>query len=513
MLVLLIFLLQVFHESKTHSLSRFFMTAFLVEKKMPSSLRENYLKFIQNHNQQSAWNDDIQQRSVWGYVDRHSITPGETFHIMLSTDPIDAPVSGHIEIYRIGYYTGGDRIKVWESSTITVQEHKLYNSSGIIGPGWPVAVDNIPTKTWKSGYYTMDFINLDGKRDADFAYIVVTPPQPTGDILIKLGTNTYQAYNQWGGSTFYRSQQTGRAEGMVSFDRPTRSDFFRWEYYYILWLEQFNRELGLTIHYATDFDIHQNAGYTKNYSLVISVGHDEYWTKEEFSHMYERIFVHGKNTLFLGANAAYWQVRYADVNTTLPASFQGRQMICFKYNVDPITFRTGQDPILDKTGRFRGGKRRPETMLMGVSFQSNFYLGSGARYPYFVATDTTNHPLFANTGYQQGDAIGDLVGYEWDNTDPSLKKNRFWEEGTSRIPNLPKEKIHVLFRGEPIDAKGKLGKAEAVYFESDAGGKVFSSGTLRWPWGLTKDGFQQDAFKQFNRNLIEVFLNDDALKK
>ena len=84
------------------------------------------------------------------------------------------------------------------------------------------------------------------------------------------------------------------------------------------WLEQLARELGLTVHYATDFDIHLNAEYTKNYPLVISVGHDEYWTKEEFTHMYDRIFVHGKNTLFLGANTAYWQIRYADVNATSP---------------------------------------------------------------------------------------------------------------------------------------------------------------------------------------------------
>ena len=512
-IVLVLFLLQVFHESKTHSLSRFFMTAFLLEKNMPSFLKKPYQKYIQNHNQQSAWNDDIQQRSVWGYVDRHSITPGEAFQIMLSTDPIDKLVSGHIEIYRIGYYPDGDRIKVWESSTITVQEHKLYNSSGIIGPGWPVAVDNILTKTWKSGYYTMDFMNLDGKRDADIAYIVVTSRQPDGDILVKLSTNTYQAYNEWGGSTFYRSPLTGRVDGMVSFDRPTPSSFFQWEYYYIMWLEKLTREMGLTIHYATDFDIHQNAEYTKNYSLVISVGHDEYWTKEEFSHMYDRIFVHGKNTLFLGANAAYWQVRYADVNTTLTSSFLGRQMICFKYNVDPITFRPGQDSILDTTGRFRDGKRRPETMLMGVSFQGDFPFNSGQRYPYYVAIDTENHPLFANTGYHQGDAIGDLIGYEWDNTDPSLHKNRFWEEGISRIPLLPQEKIHVLFRGYPLNKWGAESLAEAVYFESDAGGKVFSSGTLRWPWGLTKEGFQQHAFKQFNKNLIEVFLNNNALKK
>lgn len=382
-------------------------------------------QMIQNRNKRSFWNDDVAKRLVWGYVDRHSIKPGQYFNVMLATDFTDKSVQGHLEVYRIGNYPDGDRIKVWESYLITVEEHELYDTAGIIGPGWPVSVGNIPTKTWQSGYYTMDFVSLAGKRDANIAYIVVTPAQPNGDILVKLSTNTYQAYNEWGGSSFYKSQLTGTATNMVSFDRPTLSQFFRWEYYYVLWLEQLARERNLTVHYATDFDIHLNAEYTKKYPLVISVGHDEYWTKEEFSHMYDRIFVHGKNTLFLGANTAYWQIRYADVNATLPESFQGRQMICFKHNVDPIYFKTGQDPILDATGKFRDGNRRPEIMLMGVSYQSNFPSESSQRYPYYVATDYVRHPLFAHTGYRHEDTIGDIIGHEWDNTDPSPKKDRF----------------------------------------------------------------------------------------
>lgn len=462
----------------------------------------------QTLNTQSFWNDDVTKRLVWGYVDRHSIKPGQSFNVMLSTDFMDTSVQGHIEIYRIGYYPEGNRKKVWESTKLTVQEHELYMSAAIVGPAWPVSVGNVPTQTWQSGYYTIDFIDLTGKRDADIAYIVVTPSQSNGDILVKLSTNTYQAYNEWGGSSFYKSA----AANMVSFDRPTPSQFYKWEYYYVVWLEQLARELNVTVHYATNFDIYQNAEYTKNYPLVISLGHDEYWTKEEFTHMYDRIFVHGKNTLFLGANAAYWQIRYADVNATLPESFQGRQMICFKHNVDPITFKTGQDPVLDTTGKFRDGNRRPETMLMGVSVRSYFPSKLNQGYTYYVATDNVNHPLFSGTGYRHGEPIGDIIGYEWDNTDPSPQKNRFWDEHTSRIPLLPKEKIHVLFRGHPIDVSGKKSLAEAVYFESDAGSKVFSSGTIQWPWGLTKEGFQQDAFKQFNRNLIEIFLKGRALK-
>jgi hypothetical protein len=273
-----------------------------------------------------------------------------------------------------------------------------------------------------------------------------------------------------------------------------------------VWLEEVARELNLTVHYATDFDIHQNDEYTKNYALFISVGHDEYWSKEEFSNIYDRIFLHGRNTLFLSANTAYFQIRYMDANSTVPEFFSGRQMLCYKKdNLDPIIFRQGQDPILDATGLFRKGNRRSEIMLKGNGYHSWFRQNSHRGYPYYVVVNSEKHPLFNGTFYKKNEAIGDLIGYEWDNTDPSPHGDRFWEQGISKIPFLPEERIEILFKGYPIDVRGEKGLAEAVYFESDAGAKVFSSGTIQWPWGLTKPGYQQEAFRKFNRNLIEVF--------
>ena len=38
--------------------------------------------------------------------------------------------------------------------------------------------------------------------------------------------------------------------------------------------------------------------------------------------------------------------------------------------------------------------------------------------------------------------------------------------------------------------------AEAVYFEAESGAKVFSSGTIRWPWGLSKSGFVNEKFSK-----------------
>lgn len=500
--------LQLSLSAKSQNMSRTDRMIVFIENHFPKSLMNLLGKFTQSRNKIVAWNDDIQQRLVWGYVDRHSIKPGEAFRIMLSTDAMGTPMIGRIEISRIGYYEKTDRFKVWESDSLTVQEHPVNFSAGSTGPGWPAYVIHKATTSWASGYYSIDFVDSSGKRDEHIAYLVVTPTELNGDILVNLSTNTYQAYNSWGGASFYSSSILGDRGNMVTFDRPTPSQFFDWEYHYVLWLEELAEASGYTIHYATDFDVHHNTEYTERYPLFILVGHNEYWSKKQFSNVYKRIFSIGKNTLFLGANTAYRQIRYGDVHSTKAESFDARQMIYFQKSIDPIIFKTGQDPILDSTGLFRRDNRLSEIMLMGVGYESWFPYDGATSYPFFVAIDPSTHPLFEGTGYAKGDSIGNLVGYEWDNTDPDPNNQRYWDPVNSQIPYLPRERLTVLFTGEPINYRGVKGRAEAVYFESDAGAKVFSSGTIQWPWGLTKEGFRQEAFRQFNKNLIETFLKE-----
>jgi hypothetical protein len=33
---------------------------------------------------------------------------------------------------------------------------------------------------------------------------------------------------------------------------------------------------------------------------------------------------------------------------------------------------------------------------------------------------------------------------------------------------------------------------------------VFNAGSVRWVWGLGKEGFAQPAFKRFNENLVRA---------
>ena len=464
----------------------------------------------------SIWRSYYAGTRVWGYADRHSVDTGETFNLMLSTGPDHAKVNGKVEIYRIGHHPGEpgpDRKLVWRSPSVAVSQQAVEITAAAIGAGWPAELEDIATNGWTSGYYALDFIDdSDGNRDANVAYIVVTnaarmDEAKRGDILLLLSTNTWQAYNEWGGYSFYSSDFIGSAAQALTFDRPCGPEFFEYEYFLTLWLEKLAAEHGWKVDYATNFDIHGDPAFTENYRLLISGAHNEYWSLAEFKAMHRRIFALGKNTMFLGADAAYWQVRYADVNQGSDPQARGRQMICFKTADDPVFWRPSPAPQdVQITTLFREDGRWPETMLTGAAYQGWFSQEGTPMpvYPYYAVD--TGLPFFTGTGYRPGDPIGDFVGYEWDNSDPEGNGQRLWNGATSHIQAIDPASIRVLFSGKAVDVEGKPGIAEAVYFRSPAGGKVFTAGSVRWVWGLGKPGFVQARFQLFNAQMVADFL-------
>ncbi|MSP31111.1 MAG: hypothetical protein EXR09_11910 [Acetobacteraceae bacterium] len=465
-----------------------------------------------------GWPSYFDRKSVWGYFNRHSLAQGETCELMLSTAPDKPTTHGRVEFHRLGGSTPGVLSPVWTSPVVSVFTQRNNVMAAAVGPNWQPTLEKIDTSNWPPGYYSADFVGGTSRpregqpglyRDPHVAQIIVCPARPRGGVLMKLGTNTYQAYNDWGGFSFYTGGRAEMARGpMVSFDRPSPPGFLEYEIFLVRWLENLAQRDGFQVDYASNFDVHIDPALLPAYRLVICGSHDEYWSKEEFDAFEQRIFRQGSNTIFMGGNIAYWQVRYADINRSPGGPDYGRQLICHKTVHDPIVRRPGTtDPSLLMTAQFREGNRRPETMLMGVGYESWFSPGGGTdlRVPYHVATAA--HPFFEGTGYQSGDQSADVVGYEWDNRDPAGNGERLWAKRSSRNAQIPLDKIQVLFHANPVDIDGRRGTAEAVYFESPAGAKVFSAGTIRWAWGLSRPGFTQPGFLKFNENMIRQMLS------
>ena len=114
-------------------------------------------------------------------------------------------------------------------------------------------------------------------------------------------------------------------------------------------------EKGIKIVTNADLDHHPELlGADSPYRLFLSIGHDEYWTKE-MRDGFEAARDAGVNLANMGANTAYWQVRYEDDRRTI---------VGYKSAADP-----NPDPAL-KTMLFRAlTPPRYECALLGVQHQ------------------------------------------------------------------------------------------------------------------------------------------------
>ena len=446
------------------------------------------------------WTEFFKGQRIWAYADRQSLRPGEPLNVMAAGGPGQPVRRARLEVFRV---TAAEPVKVWTSDFAEVRYRGATASGAAMGPGWPPTFANIDTSGWAPGCYFADIVEqTTATRDVKAAFWIVTNPRGSGAVLARLGTNTYQAYNPWGGHSLYPSEDDEARGLMVSFDRPTEPSFWEYDVYLCQWLEGLAPGLG-GVDYAGNFDVHADPSIIDHYPLVITGSHDEYWSGEEFDAFHRRIFKLGRNTAFFGANTAYYQVRYGDLNRAPGAPELGRQLVCFKSASDPIAARpTKVDPRRLVTDLFRAGARRPETMLVGGAFQNWFEGASPARPSFRVVRNDL--PYFAGTGWQVGDVAADVIGYEWDNRDPDGDGKRLWDATRSLDPAIDPGGITVLFRGEAVGEDGARGVAESTLYRSPAGARVFNAGSIRWAWGLGRERFVNPAFQRFNENLVRA---------
>ena len=449
---------------------------------------------------ETVWPAFFAGQRVWAYVDRMSLYPGEALNVMAAVGPGQISRQVRLEVFRIG---AGEPLKVWTSDFTEVRRQGATRSGAAIGPGWPPAFANIDTRAWPPGCYTCDIVErTTATRDVRAAQWIVKNPKHSGAVLARLGVNTYQAYNSWGGHSLYPDGDDENRGLMVSFDRPTPPDFFEYDVYWVQWLEGLAASLG-GVDYAGNFDVHSDPKALDPYRLVITGSHDEYWSKEEFDAFERRIFKQGRNVVFFGGNTAYGQIRYGDLNQPPGAPSLGRQLVCYKTATDPVAARAGRlDPALLVTGMFREGGRRPETMLLGGAYQG-WFEPAGPQRPAFRVV-RTDLPFFEGTGWKVGDLAAEVVGYEWDNRDPAGDGARLWDKAKSANAALDPTQVTVLFQGAATDVDGDPGQAEATYYRSRAGAQVFNAGSIRWAWGLGKESYVQPAFQRFNENLVRA---------
>ena len=281
------------------------------------------------------------------YTDQLSYAPGDEVKLHVSADAADLKLS----VMRLGPKTE----IVAADAPVKGRLHPVPNDASSHGCRWPVAAAFKVGADWRSGYYVA---RLDaGNQPAGRAFFVVRPKQPGREskILIQLSTNTYNAYTNWGGYSLYAYNGRHKVQGRrVSFDRPQSSQFAIWEEPFVRWAEA----SGYHLDYAVNSDLEFRPEMLKGYKLVLSVGHDEYWSAPMRDHL-EKYIGDGGNVAFFSGNTCCWQVRSED---------NGRALACCKqsFGDDPV-YKSGDHKTLS-TAWSHYLVKRPENALTGVGF-------------------------------------------------------------------------------------------------------------------------------------------------
>lgn len=445
---------------------------------------------------------------IQGYPDRPGLRAGEKLRLHVSTD------NPH-RLFRVDFYRQGERL-LKMGSLEGQTGHDFAPLRHYEDWGWP-GYDFLIPGDWPTGAYVAALSETDeqGKplmsanevaadsRDARLLFVVKSSaPGRNARILYKLSLTTYHAYNYSGGGNLYAGKWftdpfTKKRVNKVSLRRPgggtgglipdfgtggnlpssfdpydegsPRQTFAHWDAPFIAWLEK----NGYRVDYCTDLDLHEEQDLLTPYNLLLSVGHDEYWS-EQMRARVEAFIGQGGNVAFFSGNTCWWHIEFCDF------------VKCADEEIHPTAF------VRD----FKWWKKSPENSLTGVSYRNAGGWWAGERDAVGYAVQNADHWVYEGTGLRDGDVFGAeerLVGYECDGALFTRDSRGFpfptGEDGTP--PDFVILGVGALAGGDAGEGPGAGWQFEARESQERApraatlglytrGGIVFTAATTDW---------------------------------
>ncbi len=494
---------------------------------------------------------------AWSYTDSMSYSPGE----MLNIHTWSSAAEYGIVIYKDGLKT----TEVYKSPLLQGEMHETTENSYAFGCGWPVSHSIKIPEEWPSGVYILQtVVDIPGSLPLkqEHFFVVKAPSNKKSDMLFVLATATYAAYNAWGGANHYEgisgpnnnlyspilSMQRPWERGFVCLpegaprivhrERPepgfrVRNDDINWAYslgyskqyasagwaiydrHFALWAEA----NGYHLDYATQHDLHYQKDLLDAYSVLITAGHDEYWSME-MRDAADSFVDSGGNAAYLGANFL-WQIRLES---------EGEQQVCYKWYFEQDPLYETSEQQLTTTVWEHEAVNHPAAKTRGVSGAYGVFAHYGGASPRASGGYTVfreNSWVFEGTDLYFGDVFGHeagIFGFEVDGVDFTFTDGLpvpTYEDGApesveilAMSPASVAETVkhtdapHLSGDDESFMASVRFGQDSAenrkrvshnagmmVTFKRGAG-EVFSSGTTDWVYGLKhRDYFTETITK------------------
>jgi Bacterial Ig domain len=426
--------------------------------------------------------------NIQGFATDISVDQGQTVDFKVKTSANDY----RLDIYRMGYY-GGDGARkvdtVHPSAQLPQNQPDCQNeaTTGLVDCGnWGVSASWDMPANAVSGIYFAKLVREDVQNSGgSHILFIVRDDDGNSDMLFQTSDTTWQAYNTYGGNSLYQgstNNPAGRAS-KISYNRPfnTRAAnngegedwLFNSGYPMVRWLER----NGYDVSYFTDVDSDRRGDEILEHEAFLSVGHDEYWSKDQRDNV-EDARNAGVDLAFLSGNEVYWKTRWE--NSVDGSNTPYRTLVTYKEgDRGELTCGGKCDPNNNIwTGLWRTGGApydagQPENALTGqiswVGTTSNIEVPAADGKLRFWR-NTSIEDLQAG---QEKSLPPGTLGYEWDYEQQEYEA--FYPDGRITMSETTRDgKTHKLSLHRDDNGSGQ----DAL---------VFGAGTVQWSWGLDDD--------------------------
>ncbi|KIW95893.1 uncharacterized protein Z519_02958 [Cladophialophora bantiana CBS 173.52] len=417
----------------------------------------------------------------------------------------------------------------------------------------------------RSGIYAVDVNSTNGKTSDMITFIVRSTPQTmaaTGaKVALVLSTFTYLAYANEQISDPNRSSSIDAGPGFdhsaikrtEDFNRLTRRRDVGLSNYdvhnddsgtvfssakrpilnlrpgYVMWAFERPRELSadsmmigflerqmIPYDIVTDHDLHfHGAAALAPYSTVITGSHPEYPTFESYN-AYENFARQGGNILYLGGNGFYW---VSALDSARPWRLEVRRG---DQGVRTYTL-PGPERIMSLNGTQGGlwkSRGRSSHGLFGISFCAE---GTGPGVPFkrteksfapdfeWMFKDISPEELIGEFGLGGGASGDEIDSFDLACGSPTngviVATSTGHPDAFGIVPEITMFPIIKTLGTQTNEIRSDI-----VYYETDAGGAVFSVGSINWYCSLGWDDYKNNVAK-LTENVIREFLSRAAKKE
>jgi methionine-rich copper-binding protein CopC len=404
---------------------------------------------------------------IEGFASAASVPRGGQISFYVNTtDP-----SYTLQVFRTGWYNGTGARQMTSAVTLPGIKQPIPSldpTTGMAECNWSNPyVLSIPNDTsdptdWASGVY---LALLTGTSSGLQSYIVFTvrDDSRTSNYLFINSTNTYHAYNGWGGKSLYSYNSSNSVPAVkVSYNRPYDANYGTGKYLLLEYeMVRFLEREGYDITYATDVDMHENGSLLLNHNGILVVGHGEYYSWQMRSNMIAARDA-GVNIGLFAANDCYWQVRYEPsvVNGAADRTLVGYKEVALTEDPYYLGGNTALYPYVTTNWR-SAPVNLPEDDWEGVIYE----WGSGISGD-IVISDASSW-VWANTGVANGTHIVGILGDEVDDLGTEAPA------GTQTVALSP--------WSSPGNGSGT---SAMTWYTAPSGATVFAAGSIHWVWGV-----------------------------